>query len=215
MTLLKRVMIGTAGVALWLLVFGFVMFATAVMREDRGPGVRADGIVVLTGGQTRIAEASRLLAAGQGARLLISGVNAQTRRESLLKLSGLDEKTFNCCVDLGYAALDTVGNAIETRDWADALHYDSLLVVTASYHMPRSIAELTRVMPTVRLIPHPVVPRDLRKTRWWLDARAIRVLLSEYLKYLPAAARLAAERGVAPWNASSVAAGPADLRAKS
>lgn len=215
MTVLKRLAIATAGVALWLLVFGFVMFATAVMRADPNPGAHADGIVVLTGGQTRIAEAAKLLAAGRGKRLLISGVNAQTRRESLLKLSGLDEKTFNCCVDLGYAALDTAGNAIETHNWAEALHYDSLLVVTASYHMPRSLAELTREMPQVQLIPHPVVPRDLRKTRWWLDARALRVLVAEYLKYLPAAARLAAERGVTPWHSSSIASAPAGPRAKS
>lgn len=215
MTSLKRVMIGIAGAALWLLVFGFVMFATKVMREDQAPSARADGIVVLTGGQTRIAEAARLLAEGRGERLLISGVNPQTRGDSLQKLSGLAEEKFSCCVDLGYAALDTVGNAAETQRWAEALRYNSLIVVTASYHMPRSLAELARVMPSVRLIPHPVLPRDLRNRAWWLDARATRILLSEYLKYLPVAVRLAAERGVAPWHSSSIAAVPADSRAKS
>jgi uncharacterized SAM-binding protein YcdF (DUF218 family) len=215
MKVLKRVMIGMTGVALWLLAFGFILFATAVMREPSAPNVRADGIVVLTGGQTRIAEAARLLGEGRGQRLLISGVNRQTGRESLQRLSGLGEQTFNCCVDLGYAALDTVGNAAETRRWAEALRYDSLIVVTASYHMPRSLAELARAMPSTELIPHPVVPRDLRKKTWWLNAKVTRILVSEYLKFLPAAARLAADRALSPWHANSIAAAPAEPRVKS
>ncbi|HKZ96011.1 MAG TPA: YdcF family protein [Hyphomicrobiaceae bacterium] len=211
---LKRLLIGTAGAVLWLLVFGFVMFASAVMREPADENVHADGIVVLTGGETRIREAARLLSEGRGERLLISGVNPQTRRDSLKRLSGLGEQKFNCCVDLGYSALDTVGNAAETRKWAEALRYDSLIVVTASYHMPRSLAELARAMPSTELIAHPVVPVQLRRRAWWLNARTTRILVAEYLKYLPAAARLGAARVLGPWPSSSIAAVPADPRTK-
>ena len=203
---LRRIIIGIACGTLALAALGFVLFANAVMREPEVQNVQADGIVVLTGGQTRISEAARLLEDKRAQRLLISGVNQKTGRPSLLKISGLDEKTFNCCVDLGYAALNTIGNADETRRWAEALGYDRLIVVTASYHMPRSLAELAREMPNIELVPHPVAPDVLRSKVWWLDTRATRLLASEYIKFLPAAVRLVVARGMAPWQATSVTA---------
>lgn len=205
----KRVMIAAGGAALWLFALGFVLFATLAMREPpERQDSRADGIVVLTGGQTRIVEAARLLEEGRGSRLLISGVNPQIRRESLQRLSGLDEAKFSCCVDIDHA-VDTISNATETRRWVEAQHYDTLIIVTASYHMPRSLAELSRAMPGIKLIPHPVVPKDLRRHVWWLDATATRILVSEYLKFLPAAARLGASRALGTWQTSSLASATA------
>lgn len=209
---LRRFITGFVGLTLAMVAFGFVLFANAVMREPEAQDVQADGIVVLTGGPTRISEAARLLEDKRGERLLISGVNQKTGRPSLMKISGLDEKTFNCCVDLGYAALNTIGNADETRRWAEALGYDRLIVVTASYHMPRSLAELAREMPNIELVPHPVAPDILRRKVWWLDATATRVLASEYIKFLPAAVRLAVVRGMSPWQATSVTASSATQR---
>jgi uncharacterized SAM-binding protein YcdF (DUF218 family) len=202
----RRFVIGFVGGTLALVTLGFVLFANAVMREPEVGDENADGIVVLTGGQTRITEAARLLESGRGQRLLISGVNQKIGRASLMKISGLDEKIFTCCVDLGYAALNTVGNADETRRWADALGYDRLIVVTASYHMPRSLAELQRAMPNIELVPHPVAPDGLRHKVWWLDAAAMRLLAAEYIKFLPAALRLVVARGVSPWQGTSVTA---------
>lgn len=212
---LRRTLIGLAGAAGVLLAFGFVWFANAVMRAPSNEARQADGIVVLTGGPIRIAEGARLLDEGRAERLLISGVNQKTGRPSLLKLSGLGEKTFNCCVDLGYAALDTVGNATETQRWAEALHYNKLIVVTASYHMPRSLAELARVMPETELIPHPVMPDSLRDKTWWMDRIALRILVAEYVKFLPAAARLVVTRGVGPWYSPPVTSASNPPRVKS
>jgi uncharacterized SAM-binding protein YcdF (DUF218 family) len=205
MSRLHRVMIGSAGAALWLLLFGFVMFAAAVMRDPASNVSRADGIVVLTGGETRIAEGARLLKAGRGERLLISGVNPVTRPNDVQRISGLPAPSFTCCVDLGYSALDTIGNADETKAWAETHNYDSLIIVTASYHMPRSLAELGRAMPSIRLIPHPVSPKGFRTEAWWLNYRTTRILVSEYLKFLPAAARFGVARLLWPAGGGSFA----------
>ncbi len=205
----RRTIVGVLGLALSALLFGFVLFANAVMRAPETSDVSADGIVVLTGGQTRISEAAKLLKDGRGQRLLISGVNSRTGRPSLMRISGLDEETFNCCVDLGYAALNTVGNADETRRWAEAFGYNRLIVVTASYHMPRSLAELARAMPHIELIAHPVAPDDLRRKVWWLDAPTTRLLAAEFVKFVPAALRLAVTRGLTPWQADSLTASSA------
>ena len=63
---------------------------------------------------------------------------------------------FECCVDIGYEAQDTPGNADETMHWAADQGFSKLIIVTSSYHMPRSLTELGRVMPDVRLVPYPV-----------------------------------------------------------
>ncbi len=191
---LARTLVYIAALVAAMLAFGFMIFATSVMRETPDAAEAADGIVVLTGGDNRIAAGGKLLAEHRAKRLLISGVNRRTRREDVQRISGLDQKGFNCCVDLGYDALDTVGNADETRTWANANGYNSLIVVTSSYHMPRSIAELSLAMPSRKLIPFTVTPRSFPDSGWWLHVATTRLLLSEYLKYLPAAARLSAQR---------------------
>lgn len=198
-------MIGGAGLALFLFFFGFVLFATIVTRTVTDTRAQADGIVVLTGGEARIAEAVKLYAQGRAKRLLISGVNRKTTREELARSIGITEAAFDCCVDIGYEAQDTIGNADEARAWAAQWRFSSLIVVTASYHMPRSIAELGLAMPDVRLIAHSVLPRKLRGEPWWLHFTAARVLAAEYLKLLPVVTRVALVRLMRATEAHSIA----------
>ena len=203
--------VATAALAA-LVMFGFVLFAIAVTRDFPQPVQRADGIVVLTGGELRIAEGARLLNMGWGRRLLISGVNPKTSRQDVVRITGLGESKFDCCVDLGYWAQDTVGNADEAKMWAEKHQFSSLIVVTSSYHMPRSLAELSIELPRTHLIAHPVTPRSLRNDTWWLHLPTTRVLVAEYIKFLPTAARLTASRILWPFGATSLA-GKADVHA--
>lgn len=208
MSSLRRITILGAAATVSLLVLGFVLFASVVTRLPAQNNPHADGIVVLTGEGRRIAEGARLLDEGRAQRMLISGVFRRTGKKALIEISGLPEDKFDCCVDVGYAALDTAGNANETRAWAASHGYDSLIVVTASYHMPRSLAELSLALPTTQLIPHPVVPNNFPPSRWWLNASVIRTLISEYFKFLPTAAHLTVARLLRSTQQSSVAEVP-------
>jgi uncharacterized SAM-binding protein YcdF (DUF218 family) len=184
---------------------GFVVFARAVagyLPESAVP--RADGIVVLTGGDLRLLAGARLLKEGRGARLLISGVNPHTSRQDLRRLSGLSERMFAARVDIDYAHT-TIDNAEETKTWAAAKGYQKLLVVTSSYHMPRSLTELSRAMPDTILVPYAVVPSRFKARQWWTDGFTTRVLLAEYAKFLPSAARYGAAR-VRRWSGAALAA---------
>jgi hypothetical protein len=95
----------------------------------------------------------------------------------------------DCCVDIGYDALDTIGNAEEATNWIHAKGYTSVLIVTNNYHMPRSLAELAYVDPETRFVPYPVVNTDLKNSNWFTDPNAMRVMLAEYGKLLFAGAR--------------------------
>ncbi|MFM7085108.1 MAG: YdcF family protein [Hyphomicrobium sp.] len=171
-------------------ILGFIFFSLNVINLSTSVVEKADAIVVLTGVQARLQEGAQLLQKGFGKRLLISGVNTQTRQADIRSLAGLDSKTFNCCVDLGYTALNTTGNASETQTWVKANNFHSLIIVTSNYHMPRSIAELRLALPDIRLIPHPVRSSHTDLSEWWLSPIKLRNLVAEYVKFLPSAMRL-------------------------
>jgi uncharacterized SAM-binding protein YcdF (DUF218 family) len=178
--------------ALVLLIIGFIVFANSVDREHSVPQRSADGIAVLTGGMSRIDEAMTLLAEGKAKRVLITGVNRTTTTEELKELASQGDQYFTCCVDIDKEARNTIDNATETSEWVALHHYGSIIVVTSNYHMPRALAELARVMPGVTLIPYSVVDNNVHLERWWTYPGTTRLLLSEYLKYLPALSRLGA-----------------------
>ena len=150
----------------------------------------ADGIVVLTGGTSRVTDALELLAAGRGKRLLITGVNPDTTTGDIARQTVDYGRLLKCCVDLDYSALNTLGNAVQARRWAIEHGFKSLIVVTSSYHMPRALAELAHQLPDADLIPFPVVSDRLRIEPWWSNGETTRLVLSEYLKYLFAKLRM-------------------------
>lgn len=178
--------------ACMLLVIGFVVFANSIEDGQTDIDPSAQGIVVLTGGQARIAEAAKLLDGGKARRLLITGVHPDTSDAALEQLIPVSRHLFECCIDLDRRARNTMDNATEARNWAERHGFTSLIIVTSSYHMPRSLVELQRTMPEVELIPYPVTPRGLRTDAWWTDPPTMRLLLTEYLKYIPAVALLGA-----------------------
>jgi uncharacterized SAM-binding protein YcdF (DUF218 family) len=168
---------------------GFFWFVGRVPEDEVVLDRNADGIVVLTGGAARINDAIELLASGRGKRLLISGVHPTTRSIELARLVPEYKMMFSCCIDLGHSAINTIGNAVETRHWVRDQGFHSLVVVTSSYHMPRAMAELAHQIPDVTLIPFPVVPEKRRGEPWWSSAATARLMVTEYLKYLVAVVR--------------------------
>lgn len=178
------------GLAAAALIAGYVGFALSLERAETTHVIQADGVVALTGGADRVLEAAELLARGQARRLLITGVNRSTRGHHLARLLPVSRDLFACCVDLGYKAQDTAGNALETRDWARAHGIArSLIVVTSNYHMPRALVELSAALPEVDLYPFPVVSERIRIADWPRDATVARFIAAEYVKYLLAVAR--------------------------
>lgn len=187
-----RLIFNSLMLAFGLLAIGFLIFTRSIERSQPEPERTADGIAVLTGGVARIDEAMKLLAQQKAKRLLITGVNRTTSMEALKQLANEGDQLFSCCVDIDKEARDTIDNATETSQWVAQRHYNSIIVVTSNYHMPRALAELARVMPGVTLIPYSVVYNNVHLDRWWTYPGTTKLLVSEYLKYLPALGRLGA-----------------------
>jgi uncharacterized SAM-binding protein YcdF (DUF218 family) len=171
-------------VGLVLLVCGFLWFFLQIPTEEVQLDRSADGIVVLTGAAARIPDAIELLAAERGKRLLISGVYRNTRSTEIARLTPLYSKYFSCCIDLDRSALNTFGNAIQTRRWAREHNFNSLIIVTSNWHMPRAMNELAHQLPDVTLIPYPVISEKVKNDPWWQNSATARLLIGEYFKYL-------------------------------
>ncbi len=177
---------GSCAVA-WLA--GLLWFATELPSSVAEPERITDAIVVLTGGRGRVHRGLQLLADKRARKLFISGVYRGVDVQELLRVSQQSPGDLECCVALGYEADSTRGNARETASWMYEQGLGSLRLVTAAYHMPRSLLEFRRVLPDAEIVPHPVFPEHVKQRDWWRWPASVSLIVTEYSKYLVALAR--------------------------
>jgi uncharacterized SAM-binding protein YcdF (DUF218 family) len=168
---------------------GFLWFVQVAARHAEPAPPHADGIVALTGSPGRVELALRLLADGQADRLLLSGIGGGTELATLGRRAGIDTAALAPRITLGRYAASTRGNAVEAASWAAQNRIESLIVVTAAWHMPRALAELRQTLPDVRLFPLPVQqPSGAELDR----GPGMRLEMEEFAKYLLAVSGLSA-----------------------
>jgi uncharacterized SAM-binding protein YcdF (DUF218 family) len=187
---LRALVTAVLAIALAAAGIGFLVFLSQLREAEARPDRKADGIVVLTGGSSRVSDGMELLAAGYGKRLLISGVHPSSAASDISRSLSENQSLLNCCVDLDHSAQNTQGNAEQARLWAHQRGFRSVIVVTSNYHMPRAIVEFSHAMPDAALIPYAVVGEKWRDEPWWTSSVTMRLVLSEYLKYVAAVVRL-------------------------
>jgi len=188
----KRVLRNSLRLLLLVALLGLIglwRFAASIPSAVASPDQATDAIVVLTGGSLRVESGLRLLAEGKAKKLFISGVYRGVDVTELLRVSRQTPDSVACCVVLGHEADNTLGNAHETAQWMASEGFHSLRLVTASYHMPRSMLEFGRAMPDVEIVPNPVFPEFLQEAPWWRSRRTALLIASEYVKYLAAILR--------------------------
>ncbi|WP_417828445.1 YdcF family protein [Thalassospira sp.] len=168
---------------------GFIWYVDHIPKTVDSPAEKTNAIVVLTGGSERLSEGRRLLMRGLADKLFISGVYRGVEVDELLSVGKSDPRLISCCVVLGHVAENTRGNAIETAVWMHEEGYHSLRIVTANYHMPRSLLEFRSLMPDVDIIAHPVFPDHVKIDNWWRFPGSSALIASEYNKYVFASLR--------------------------
>jgi len=140
--------------AVWTL--GFLMFWLRLPAPYTSDALKADAIVVLTGGPERLEAGLQLLAKKHADKMLVSGVHKDVRPSELSTLTGAEQALFDCCITLDYFASNTLENAVETAKWASENSAKSLILVTADYHIQRSILLFEKSMPGLTITPYPV-----------------------------------------------------------
>ncbi len=188
---LKLLLAAIVATAVWS--FGLFRFAGAIPERVEDAATKTDGIVVLTGGSRRLGEGLELLSRGLAERLFVSGVYQGVDVRKLLSIVKHRPEDLETRINIGIAT-NTEGNAAETMTWMEKQDYRSLRLVTAAYHMPRSLLEFRIAMPAVTLIPHPVFPENVKQDRWWAWPGTASLVISEYNKFLLAFSRYWFER---------------------
>lgn len=171
--------------AVW--ISGLFWFAAIIPKKPADDSAQADAIVVLTGGSLRLEHGFKLLAQGRAPRMFISGVEDGVTITSLLrekeyrKFAG---RITTSSIELGYKARSTTGNASEVADWVMQQHIQTIRLVTGNYHMPRSIGEIRQAVPGLVILPEPVFPGRFEGDEWWTFSDGLRLVISEYHKYI-------------------------------
>jgi uncharacterized SAM-binding protein YcdF (DUF218 family) len=188
---IRRGLAGLAALALFVWLMGLAWFVWSASLPARDAETQTDAVVVLTGGSLRVGRGVQLLAAGKAQKLFVSGVHHGVDADDMLRLVPGAPAWLTCCIELGHDADNTEGNARETAAWLRQEGYHSLRLVTANYHMPRALLELTHALPPgIRIIPDPVFPEGARPGDLWSLHGTARLILVEYVKYLGALIRL-------------------------
>ena len=153
---------------------GFVWFAAALPQPASLAGTEA--IVVPTGSGGRIPRGVALLREGAAKKMLVTGVDTEVNAAEFAAEYDVPAELMDCCVTLGFTALDTRGNARETASWMDQNGFASLRLVTSDWHMRRVALELRRQLPA-----DVTVLRDAVRTE-----PSLWTLFIEYHKFLAA-----------------------------
>jgi uncharacterized SAM-binding protein YcdF (DUF218 family) len=180
-------LVATGAIALGTLwVVGFLRFVAMIPDSVVDQDTPTDAIAVLTGAPGRMSTGLELLARGQAKKLFVSGVYRGVDVYTLLEVSKRRPDDLACCIEIGHAADNTLGNAAETAAWMSRQGYTSLRIVTSNWHMPRSLLEFREAMPDVRLIPNPVFHPEVKMERWWAWPGTAGLIFREYNKFIAA-----------------------------
>ena len=175
---------------------GLIAFLTVLPDDVDDNATATDAIVVLTGGSLRLNTGLALLQEGLAERLFVSGVHRGVDVQQLLRIARQSPDAAECCISLGHEADNTAGNAAETSAWMANHGYRSIRLVTAAYHMPRSLIEFRNTMPDVQIITHPVFPAQVKLDAWWRWPGTAVLIFGEYSKYLVARIRHLVRRAI-------------------
>ncbi len=169
----------------------------AIQNEGLNINMKADGIVVLTGGADRVPAGLDLLQSGFAPRLLISGVDPRAGAERLIQNHPAKSK-MECCITLGTYAEDTTGNAREAQGWVTKHSMKSLIVITSNYHMRRALLEFRQALPRTTLSHYAINPPQARIAQWWIYPGTASLMMEEYNKLLLALLKAALQPLIVP-----------------
>ena len=159
----------------------FIFFLSLVknFKSDYTTIKSIDSIVVLTGDKFRISKGMEILSNGIGEKLLLSGVNKNIKLTNIKNEFPKYKNFFDCCVEIENISSNTFENSRETFLWLEKNKYNSVLIVSSDYHMPRTKLEFEKFLNTKNTYYHPVHSNNNLKA-----IGKIKKLFLEYVKYM-------------------------------
>ena len=149
--------------------------------EAPSSGEAADAILVLVGGENRIAEGFRAWKEGKGKELFILGAGREARLSSILPAGTSVSPAELLRIHIEGWSENTLENAFSAKSAVVSRGYREVILMTSDYHVPRAYLALRKVLPPgVSISVMPVVSNWRRKGAW---RRLPRLFLLEGWKY--------------------------------
>lgn len=163
-------------------------FVQSMPNESAPASMKTEAIVVLTGGQGRVEHGLEMLAQGAAPLLYITGVGEHVTTEQMLDEHATPRARaviYHADVDivLDHVARSTVSNADQSAVFLRTRGIKNIRLITANYHMKRSIHEFKTAIPEITILADAVFPEDFRREVWWQHPNSRRLVFSEFYKY--------------------------------
>jgi len=178
----KKSRVRQAAIVLILLLLGAGVIPHFLARgKGHSTGKAADAILVLTGGENRIAEGFRAWKEGKGKELFILGAGREATLSSILP-AGMEISPAELLrIHIEGWSENTLENAFSAKSAVVSRGYREVIIVTSDYHVPRAYLAMRKILPLdVSISVAPVVSNWRRKGAW---RRLPRLFLVEGWKY--------------------------------
>jgi uncharacterized SAM-binding protein YcdF (DUF218 family) len=147
----------------------------------RQNALKADAIVVLTGGKGRVEEGVRLFRDSRAEFLFFVGVDPSVVKSDLYRQRPGDPPADK--VILEKSSRNTLENSIFGRDLLMRSGVRSILLITSRYHLKRASILFRNSLPAnITIIPYPVDTVNLKES-WWNHGGSFQLLFREFYKY--------------------------------
>ncbi len=169
-----------------LIVFPVCFFISFVqdVRTYKFDKKRVDAVVVLSGGLGRVEEGLKLLKAGKGEYLIISGVDKDSDIKSIFFLHDPVDFVDNKRIILEKSSSSTFENARDVKKIVDRRGFKSIILITSAYHIKRARFIFFKVLPEdVKIFYHTVSTENFDEKKWWKDRNSTLLLLTEFVKF--------------------------------
>jgi uncharacterized SAM-binding protein YcdF (DUF218 family) len=164
-------------------VFFFISFVQD-LKTYKFDKKRVDAVVVLSGGLGRVEEGLKLLKAGKGEYLIISGVDKDSDISSIFFLHDPVDFIDNKRIILEKSSSSTFENARDVKMIVDSRGFKSIILITSAYHIKRAGFTFSRVFTDdVEIFYHTVSTKNFNEEAWWRDSNSTLLLLTEFVKF--------------------------------
>ena len=178
----KKSRVRRAATVLVLLLLGAAALPHLIARgEGHSSGKTADAILVLTGGENRIAAGFRAWEEGKGKELFVLGAGREATLPSILPAGTEISPAQLLRIHIEGWSENTLENAFSAKSAVVSRGYREVIIVTSDYHVPRAYLAMRKILPPdISISVAPVVSNWRRKGAWH---RLPRLFLVEGWKY--------------------------------
>ena len=157
---------------------GLVLFIKMIPNKKQQLITDIDAVIMVTGDKDRVSRTKSLIQNSDYKLYFISGVGAPKYLKKYLNSNNKQTLVIST------KAQSTHENAVEIGEWVQQYNLTKILLVTSNYHIPRTKMLIEYYSPKLNIEIEPTFNFNFNLSNWYKSSFTLKILLSEYTKYL-------------------------------